>query len=85
MSAVDLALVYRLITGQIIVELFSMLIVYNKINKFKVLRYPISLREMDYRKNSNVSRALVSNKIVDHPVVGASSVGAAPITFSFST
>ena len=39
-----------------------------------------------YRKTSNISRTLVGNKIVDNPdVVGASPVGAAPTTSSFST
>ena len=39
-----------------------------------------------YRKTSNTFRTLVGNKIVDHSdVVGASPVGAAPTTFSFST
>ena len=39
-----------------------------------------------YRKSSNIRRALVGNKIVDHPdVVGASPVGAAPTKSSFST
>ena len=39
-----------------------------------------------YRKTSNIRRALVCNKIVDHSdVVGASPVGAAPTTSSFST
>ena len=39
-----------------------------------------------YRKVSNISRTLVDNKIVDHSdVVGASPVGAAPTTSSFST
>ena len=39
-----------------------------------------------YRKISNISRTLVGNKIVDHSdVVGASPVGAAPTTSSFST
>ena len=39
-----------------------------------------------YRKTSNISRTLVGNKIVDNSdVVGASSVGAAPTTSSFST
>ena len=38
------------------------------------------------RKTSNISRTLVGNKIVDHSdVVGASPVGAAPTTSSFST
>ena len=39
-----------------------------------------------HRKTSNISRTLVSNKIVDHSdVVGASPVGAAPTTSSFAT
>ena len=39
-----------------------------------------------YRKTSNISRTLVGNEIVDHSdVVGASPVGAAPTTSSFST
>ena len=39
-----------------------------------------------YRQVSNISRTLVGNKIVDHSdVVGASPVGAAPTTSSFST
>ena len=39
-----------------------------------------------YRKASNISRTLVGNKIVDNSdVVGASPLGAAPTTSSFST
>ena len=39
-----------------------------------------------YRITSNISRTLVGNKIVDNSdVVGASPVGAAPTTSSFST
>ena len=39
-----------------------------------------------YRETSNISRTLVGNKIVDNSdVVGASPVGAAPTTSSFST
>ena len=39
-----------------------------------------------YCKTSNISRTLVGNKIVDNSdVVGASPVGAAPTTSSFST
>ena len=39
-----------------------------------------------YRKTSNIRRNLVGHKIVDHSdVVGASPVGAAPTTYSFST
>ena len=38
-----------------------------------------------YRKFSNIRRTLVGNKIVDHSdAVGASPVGAAPTTSSFS-
>ena len=41
---------------------------------------------VSYRKSSNIRRTLVGNKIVDHSdVVGASPVGAAPTTSSFST
>ena len=39
-----------------------------------------------YRQTSNVRRTSVGNKIVDHSdVVGASPVGPAPTTYSFST
>ena len=39
-----------------------------------------------YRHVSNIRRTLVGNKIVNHSdVVGASPVGAAPTTSSFST
>ena len=39
-----------------------------------------------YRQTSNISRTWESNKIADHSdVVGASPVGAAPTTSSFST
>ena len=42
--------------------------------------------QLEYRKTSNISRILVSNKIVDNSdAVGASPVGAAPTTSSFST
>ena len=41
---------------------------------------------VEYRKVSDIRRTLVGNKIVDHSdVVGASPVGAAPTTSSFST
>ena len=41
---------------------------------------------MPYRKTSDISRTLVGSKIVDNSdVVGASPVGAAPTTSSFST
>ena len=40
----------------------------------------------DYRQVSNIRRTLVGNWTVDHSdVVGASPVGAAPTTSSFST
>ena len=39
-----------------------------------------------YRQTSDISRTLVGNNIFDHSdAVGASSVGAAPTTSSFST
>ena len=42
--------------------------------------------KMEYRKTSNISHTLAGNKIVDNwDVVGASPVGAAPTTSSFST
>ena len=42
--------------------------------------------DFTYRKTSNISRTFVGNKIVDNSdVVGASPVGAAPTTSSFST
>ena len=45
----------------------------------------ISIHET-YRKTSNISRTLVGNKIADNSdVVGASPVGVAPTTSSFST
>ena len=41
---------------------------------------------MAYRNTCNISRILVGNEIVDNwDVVGASPVGAAPTTSSFST
>ena len=41
---------------------------------------------MGYRKTSNISRILVGDKIDDNSdVAGASPVGAAPTTSSFST
>ena len=43
-------------------------------------------RQLVYRKTSNIRRPLVGNEIVDHSdVVGASPVGAAQTTSSFST
>ena len=46
----------------------------------------VALEKRNYCQVSNISRTLVGNKIVDHSdVVGASPVGAAPTTSSFST
>ena len=43
-------------------------------------------KKLTYRKVSNIRRTFVGNTIVDHSdVVGASPVGAAPTTSSFST
>ena len=40
----------------------------------------------DYSQPFNISRTLVDNKLVDHSdVVGASPVGTAPTTYSFSS
>ena len=61
---------------------------------WKVITYPCPIIHCDYqdqhwsyyRKTSNISRTLVGNKIVDNSdAVGASPVGAAPTTSSFST
>ena len=46
----------------------------------------IRTTEHTYRKTSNISRTLIGNKIVDNSdAVGASPVGAASTTSSFST
>ena len=51
-----------------------------------VLRWMLHDLTDDYRKVSNIRRTLVGDEIVDHSdVVGASPVGAAPTTSSFST
>ena len=43
-------------------------------------------QRINYRQVSNIRRTLVGNQIVDHSdAVGASPVGAAPTTSSFST
>ena len=54
---------------------------------FRIASLPLGQAyQMKYRKTSNISRILVGNKIVDNSdVVGASPVGAAPTTSSFST
>ena len=49
-------------------------------------QFPVSRNKATYRKVSIIRRTLVGNKIVDHSdAVGASPVGAAPTTSSFST
>ena len=51
-----------------------------------VLWYLFGWVHQIYPQTSNIGRTFVSNKIVDHSdVVGASPVGAAPTTPSFST
>ena len=53
---------------------------------FLIWAQPIREGVTKYRQVSNISRTLVGSKIVDHAdVVGASPVGAAPTTSSFST
>ena len=55
-------------------------------NKDLGIWYELFKTRWDYRKTSNIRRTLGGNKIVDHSdVVGASPVGAAPTTSSFST
>ena len=50
------------------------------------LRLMRNMSKFTYRQVSNIRRTLEGNKIVDHSdVVGASPVGAAPTTSSFST
>ena len=49
-------------------------------------QFQFILSQKKYRKTSNISRTLVGNEIVyNSDVVGASPVGAAPTTSSFST
>ena len=49
-------------------------------------RWYTSIGMSNYHQTSNINRTLLGNKIVDHPdVVGASPIGAAPTTSSFST
>ena len=57
---------------------------------FRALKHENNIRLMSidtgYRPVSNIRRTLVGNQIVDHSdVVGASPIGAAPTTSSFST
>ena len=50
------------------------------------IRNPAMVPRQHYRQPSNISHTLVGDKSVDHSVVaGASPVGAAPTTSSFST
>ena len=57
------------------------MLVYGEFSQFKR-----SNLKLEYRQVSNVRHTFVRNKIVDHSdVVGASPVGAAPTTSSFST
>ena len=53
---------------------------------FKMAKMTLKVKVKDtYHKFSSIRRALVGNKIVDHSdEVGASPVGAAQITYSFS-
>ena len=52
----------------------------------QILEGTCSISHNAYPQVSNISRTLVGNKIVDHSdAVGASPVGAAPTTSSFST
>ena len=54
----------------------------NKTNKY----IPENNMQYDYQHTSNIWCTVVGNKIVDHSdVVGASPIGAAPTTSSFST
>ena len=59
--------------------MWPMLWVYDMSTVWTMLRCIYHVHHGTYRKTSNVRRALVGNKIVDHSdVVGASPVGAAP-------
>ena len=54
--------------------------------EFCIVGFVDQVYHLKYRKTSNISRPLLGNKIVDNSdVVGASPVGAAPTTSSFST
>ena len=51
-----------------------------------IIQFIMECDNFIYRHVSNIRRTLIGNKIVDHSdVVGASPVGAAPTTSSFST
>ena len=55
---------------------------------FKICTYSVMYFYTNtyYRQTSNIRRTWVGNKIVDYSdIVGASAIGAAPMTSSFST
>ena len=55
-------------------------------NHIKICLWASDLVKSNYRQVSNIRPTIVGNEIVDHSdVVGASPVGAAPTTSSFST
>ena len=57
-----------------------------KTNIENSLPIPVAISFINYRKTSNIRRTSLGNKIVDNSdVAGASPVGAAPTTSSFST
>ena len=59
---------------------------YEIYQSLEMLIMPVYMWQNTYRETSNISRTLVVNEIVDNSdVVGASPVGAAPTTSSFST
>ena len=66
---------------------FLLFHIYLYASKYGNTLFPLTIFScVKYRKPFNISRTLVSNKIVDNSdVVGASPVGAAPTTSSFST
>ena len=72
-------------TGEIHVKLFDEDF-YHRHLAYTKNQFEPKYKNLHYRKVSNIRRTLVGNKIVDHShVVGASPVGAAPTTSSFST
>ena len=81
--------VYVSQTGVNVVEITGILHEYEITEKVKVIiEDNVANMTVDkaYRKTSNIRRTLVGNKIVDHSdEVGASPLGAAPTTSSFST
>ena len=55
---------------------------------YQIMKFAVSVESSRniYRKISDIRRTLVGNKILDHSdVVGASPIGVAPTTSSFST